>query len=288
MVRLFFCNFYTGFNPNDNYLIHFLNQNKIPYTIDDKNPDIVLHSVFSNIDVAQKYPRAISILDIGEPFGWRIPADIYLGFKNGPRSLRVYPYRYSEKDIPNLFVPWSQQYVNSLYENKKYNVLFLYSNCSVSSRNRFAIKLNEKIPVDFKGKCRLGNEPFNNEFGVLGSPEYLKKMSRYKFVICFENVCIDGYVSEKIIYCFLAGCIPIYFGDPNIYEQFNIDTFLKLDNDTDQEIEKVINDIIVINKDSRKYKDMLSLPKCTRTFMNEFYRQQQQLQKILQNCCNKK
>ena len=41
-------------------------------------------------------------------------------------------------------------------------------------------------------------------------------MSRFKFAICFENCAFPGYVTEKIFDCFLAGCIPVYFGAPDI------------------------------------------------------------------------
>lgn len=53
--------------------------------------------------------------------------------------------------------------------------------------------------------------------------EVLKK---YKFAICFENSCFPGWITERIFDCFLAGCIPIYLGDPNITRRIPIDTFI--------------------------------------------------------------
>jgi alpha(1,3/1,4) fucosyltransferase len=42
-------------------------------------------------------------------------------------------------------------------------------------------------------------------------------LSRYKFSICYENAYnIDGYITEKIFDCFLAGTVPIYLGAGNI------------------------------------------------------------------------
>jgi len=43
----------------------------------------------------------------------------------------------------------------------------------------------------------------------------IETISNYKFCICAENVEYDGYVTEKIIDCFIAGTIPIYFGTSN-------------------------------------------------------------------------
>jgi Glycosyltransferase family 10 (fucosyltransferase). len=45
----------------------------------------------------------------------------------------------------------------------------------------------------------------------------LSTLARYKYSICYENTClIPGYISEKIWDCFFAGCIPVYWGAPNI------------------------------------------------------------------------
>jgi hypothetical protein len=45
----------------------------------------------------------------------------------------------------------------------------------------------------------------------------LDTLSHYKFCFCYENSCqIEGYISEKIMDCFFASCVPIYYGAPNI------------------------------------------------------------------------
>lgn len=42
-------------------------------------------------------------------------------------------------------------------------------------------------------------------------------LSQYKFCFCYENCDnINGYISEKIFDCFFAGCVPVYYGAPNI------------------------------------------------------------------------
>jgi len=62
-----------------------------------------------------------------------------------------------------------------------------------------------------------------------GSLEYQRKrevMSSFKFTLCFENCIFPGYVTEKIFDCFLAGCIPIYFGAPDIADFVPPQTFI--------------------------------------------------------------
>jgi len=41
-------------------------------------------------------------------------------------------------------------------------------------------------------------------------------LSRYTFAICFENMVLERYITEKIFDCFFAGTIPIYLGAPDI------------------------------------------------------------------------
>ncbi|MGB4811057.1 MAG: glycosyltransferase family 10 [Methylophilaceae bacterium] len=43
-------------------------------------------------------------------------------------------------------------------------------------------------------------------------------LQRYEFCLCFENMAMDGYITEKIFDCFYAGVIPLYLGAPDISE----------------------------------------------------------------------
>jgi alpha(1,3/1,4) fucosyltransferase len=38
----------------------------------------------------------------------------------------------------------------------------------------------------------------------------------YRFAICFENMVLEGWITEKIFDCFFAGTIPVYRGAPDI------------------------------------------------------------------------
>lgn len=43
-------------------------------------------------------------------------------------------------------------------------------------------------------------------------------LSAYRFSLCFENMPMTGYVTEKLFDCLYAGTVPIYWGAPNIDE----------------------------------------------------------------------
>lgn len=55
-----------------------------------------------------------------------------------------------------------------------------------------------------------------------------KTISGYKFAICFENVSYPGYITEKIIDCFVAGAIPIYLGAPDVQDFIPKESFVDM------------------------------------------------------------
>ncbi len=62
--------------------------------------------------------------------------------------------------------------------------------------------------------------------GIIEQDNKLQVISNYKFVLCFENCSFPGYITEKIFDCFQAGCIPIYYGAPDIEDFVPEDTFI--------------------------------------------------------------
>ncbi len=62
--------------------------------------------------------------------------------------------------------------------------------------------------------------------GYHSGVEKVSVLNKYRFCICFENSSYRGYVTEKIFDCFKSGCIPIYFGAPNITDYVPSDCFI--------------------------------------------------------------
>lgn len=59
--------------------------------------------------------------------------------------------------------------------------------------------------------------------------EKLPVLSNYIFCICFENFKLEGYLTEKIFDCFYAGCIPLYWGAPDINKFIPKDCYVNVD-----------------------------------------------------------
>ncbi len=41
-------------------------------------------------------------------------------------------------------------------------------------------------------------------------------LGNYKFALCYENMILNGWITEKLFDCFFAGTVPIYWGAPEI------------------------------------------------------------------------
>jgi hypothetical protein len=95
------------------------------------------------------------------------------------------------------------------FSNKKYFDLFGRNWNDFSNLNQA-----EKNAV-----IRLTPQEVGNKYEVL---------SHYQFALCFENCIYPGYITEKIFDCFLANCIPIYLGAPDIEKFIPTDLFIDM------------------------------------------------------------
>ncbi len=118
---------------------------------------------------------------------------------------------------------------------RPYFAAYLVSNCMEKERQDYYdelvdfAKANNLGPVHALGKC-FGTHPETKierqGRGTNYLNEAVKMFQDYQFVLSFENGIVPGYVSEKIVSPFLAGAIPIYFGDEAVFKIFNPKSFV--------------------------------------------------------------
>jgi len=101
---------------------------------------------------------------------------------------------------------------------------FVVTNPCQPMRNQAFQWLNTYKPVDSAG--RLFNTMGDGLFAGLGGGggelrkhEFLKD---YKFSLAYENAEAPGYTTEKWLHAKAAGCIPIYWGDPKVERDFDM------------------------------------------------------------------
>ena len=207
---------------NDEFIIIF----------DDPSPDYLIYNVFNNEDMNEKYKNIIKIAIFTE----NVMPDInYADY-----IISHYHINYLDRSFKYSMFLWEdfsniekirKNVINNPIRNKFCAAVI--SNCRAKFRLNFINKLRKYKNVDIGGKC--GN---NNISAVKNKIEFL---SEYKFSIAMENSFGDGYISEKLVHSFLAGTIPIYYGDYLIDEFINPKTYILIKGikDIDKKIEYI-------------------------------------------------
>lgn len=126
--------------------------------------------------------------------------------------------------LPELFQP-RKFAKEELLERKFCN--FLYSQPNRVRENFFDC-LNRYRRVDSPGARKnnmsaLGNQdsPIASRIHRSWSQQRLEFVRQYKFTIAFENSSYPGYITEKMWQTLLGGSLPIYWGNPMAYRDFN-------------------------------------------------------------------
>lgn len=57
-------------------------------------------------------------------------------------------------------------------------------------------------------------------------PSKFDILSRYDFCLCFENMSMDGYITEKLFDCLFVGTIPLYLGAPDVKQFIPEDAYI--------------------------------------------------------------
>jgi hypothetical protein len=132
------------------------------------------------------------------------------------------------------------------------------SNGQCKTRNQIFSFLNSYKKVDSYGKYE------NNMNEIISYPywseEFIHFMGQYKFIICFENTKKGTYITEKIVNPYLARTIHIYWGTHHVKNLFNNESFLFLENESDDSYITLLNKIIELDQNDEKYLNMLNQP----------------------------
>jgi GR25 family glycosyltransferase involved in LPS biosynthesis len=272
-IRICFVDFWNGFNPVYNFFTLLLTKyTSNTYIIDYENPEIVIHSIFGTQH--NKYRNCKKILFHGERYAIN-PFDSDLSLTS--HSIETYKStgRHFRLPLWILFINWFDADVKLLSDpdpidkNIFYNpssilpktkfCAFIVTNGTCEIRNKLFYDLSKYKKVDSAGK-------FENNIGYVLPNTYHDKINflkDYKFCIAYENhdkgatKGVLGYITEKLVHAKIS-CIPIYFGSPDVSEEFNEKSFINSDNYKTNE--ELIQRIIELDTNDEKYYAMLNEP----------------------------
>jgi hypothetical protein len=102
---------------------------------------------------------------------------------------------------------------------------FVVTNPRQPMRNAAFQWISNYKHVDSAGRLfnNVGEEIFAGLGGGGGELKKLEFLKNYKFCIAYENESSRGYTTEKYLHAKAAGCIPIYWGDPVIERDFDME-----------------------------------------------------------------
>lgn len=87
---------------------------------------------------------------------------------------------------------------------------------ALGQRNKLKLYGHGWHPYALLPQDQLSLRPLLYELKAQPCKHKIEAITNFKFAVCFENTRQAGYLTEKIIDCFVAGVVPIYLGDPQV------------------------------------------------------------------------
>ncbi len=252
-MKIAFCDFWEGFDANS-FLLTKIIKSICDFQISSiKDADYLIFSTFGHQHLYAP-DNCIKIFYTGENI---IPdfnlcdygiSFSYLNF--GDRHFR-FPLYYCYDNINEQMENKHKVNVDEIIREKT-----KFCSLTVSNGDRHPMfktlfeELQKYKNVDSGGK-------WNNNIGGAVDNKYDFDLT-HKFSIVCENSSAPGYTTEKIVQAFAAGCIPIYWGDPEICKIFNNNAFINISDH--KSIYEVIETIKKIDNNDNLYIQMLQTP----------------------------
>lgn len=76
-------------------------------------------------------------------------------------------------------------------------------------------------------------------------------LNTYRYSVAIENSCTNSYITEKFYDCIITGCVPLYFGAPDIANYFPEKSFIVLPIHDIQECVRIIQNLSIADYESR-------------------------------------
>lgn len=248
MIKLKYVDHYKGFVSETDRIFTFL-QKHFSVKLVDQNPDFIIYSSWGEEHLKYDCPKIFYTGENHRPNFFLCDYALGFDFIERPNYLRVPLYSILwYYDFSKLLFPAHLEIIEANPKSKF--CCFISSNWGARVRNDFFQKLSQYQQVD------SGGNVLNNIGGPVANK--IEFMKPYKFCIAYENSRYPGYVTEKIMDCFYAGCIPIYWGSPTVFQDFNPNRILnRLDFNSDEEF---IARIRELNEDPEAYQTFIRQP----------------------------
>ena len=218
-VKIAFSDLWDGFDSHDNAFVDILKEDYLVEVKEEmQEADFLIYSCFGKRHEAFKGIKIFFTAESRWP-NWA-ECDYAFTFERfeDEKHMRL-PYYYFVAVTENK-MDYRQQISmkGGDLEAKKRFCSFVYSNPRGYARNRFFDELSRYKRVDSGGRFR------NNIGGPL--KDKLTFVSESKFTFAYENRAAKGYITEKLFQPLIAGSVPLYWGCPEVAQDFNPQCFI--------------------------------------------------------------
>ena len=253
-IKINFVGFWVSFKKDDNLFTKILSR-KFKVEISE-NPDFIICSNRGSAFDYIKYD-CTRIIFMGENMSPDFTVfDYCIGFddiKFGDRYFRLPFAFYFDNAKPWIPEVLTYEKAKEICERKKYFCNFIYGHqSSHGMREKLFETLNEYKRVESPGSFLNNINSDKKRCSWAEKNEYLKAS---KFTIACDSITYPGFVTEKIVQPFMQHSIPVYFGNPNIDDYFNKDSFIWCKSESD--INSVLKEIEYLDSNNEAYIDML-------------------------------
>lgn len=288
VLRVLFTDMWDDFNPDYNMFLLILQEGSkqlqprprieghTPQTLQGAKPNLHLFGPFGSEWKKEEWASIPKVHYTGENTQPVIAPNVFLNL--GYPHADFVDERYIRLPLWMLEIDWFGVDINRIVNPKPLPLdrcvkvypeeiskkerfcAFVVTNPCNPVRNNAFHWLNQYKKVDSAGRLfnNIGDEIFaglGGGGGELKKHEFLKK---YKFCLAYENASSQGYTTEKLLHAKVAGCIPIYWGDPKVERDFDTKGFLDARKFTSPE--ELIEAVRKIDSNPMEYLRMFAIP----------------------------
>lgn len=259
-MKINFLDFWGGFDIQNNFFIHLLRDiYKNVELAPIQQCDYIIYSCFGNSHHIIDRNKTKKIFYTGE--------NLRPDFNECDYS---FTFDFDSYDGKNIRIPLYHLYIDwfnvSTYTNPQYLIHPSKINdnefirtpktkfCATVFSSPRQLRYDLLNTLSTYKKVDGYGRPFGNH--TEGELDKYQKLSEYKFSICPENSCYDGYYTEKLLHAKTSGTIPIYWADEKVHLDFNKKCFIDVRDF--ESLEDLKNFIIKIDNDQELYYSIMN------------------------------
>lgn len=223
-IRINFVDFWPDIKKENNYFYNILSE-YYSVVIDTKNPEILFFSLFGFEHLKYNCKKIFFTGENTRPNFLNCDFAFSFDYNTSKNHFRLplYSLYIDDNNLNNSIEKIKPlETLREIWSKKEKFCAMVVSNPKASERIEFYKRLSKVKQVD------SGGGVLNNVGGRV--KDKLEFINKYKFVFAFENEIYDGYTTEKIIEPIFKDCIPIYWGNKLVNQDFNPKRFINYHN----------------------------------------------------------